>query len=167
MYVMGIDQQLSIGKVIFDQIVDHSRTGVKLKPIGFPSLICSMLITRHPHVLKKEDGLREDAKSFTISEKLMKRKHVIDVDFNVVDQAEPIPEGEAVEMLIKAYEEEQQWLEAEIQAKKFRVSKLQSKIQTLKTVVPPTVNNLPATSSAILVKTVTAADVTETSKSHM
>ncbi|GAA0155531.1 hypothetical protein LIER_13240 [Lithospermum erythrorhizon] len=88
MYVRGIDQQLNIGKVIFDLIVDHSRTGSKLKPIGFPSLIYNMLIIQHPHVLKKEDGLEEDAKSLTISDKLMKGKHVIDVEFNVVDQTE-------------------------------------------------------------------------------
>ncbi|GAA0158154.1 hypothetical protein LIER_15253 [Lithospermum erythrorhizon] len=52
--------------------LDRILTSAKLKPIGFPSLICSMLITQHPCVLKKEDGLGEDAKSLTISEKLMK-----------------------------------------------------------------------------------------------
>ncbi|GAA0175167.1 hypothetical protein LIER_28401 [Lithospermum erythrorhizon] len=39
LYVLGYDQELNIGKVIFDQIMDHSKTGAKLKPIGFPSLI--------------------------------------------------------------------------------------------------------------------------------
>ncbi|GAA0144734.1 hypothetical protein LIER_35997 [Lithospermum erythrorhizon] len=86
LYVMESDQQLNIGKVIFDQMVDHSRTGAKLKPIGFPSLICSMLVTQHPNVLKKEDGLGEDAKSLTISDKLMKGNHVIDVELNATDQ---------------------------------------------------------------------------------
>ncbi|GAA0158155.1 hypothetical protein LIER_15254 [Lithospermum erythrorhizon] len=61
-------------------------------------------------------------------------------------------------MVIKAYEEEQQWLEAEIQAKKVRVLELQAKIQTLKTTVPPTVNDLIATSSAIPTETAPAAD---------
>ncbi|GAA0151660.1 hypothetical protein LIER_10336 [Lithospermum erythrorhizon] len=136
LYVMGSDQHLNIGKVIFEQIVDHSRTGAKLKPIGFPSLICSMLITRYPHVLKKGDGLGEDVKSLTISDKLMKRKDVIDVEFNVANQTEPIPKGEAAEMLIKAYKEEQLRLEAEIQAKKVRLSELQAKIQALKTSWP-------------------------------
>ncbi|GAA0172217.1 hypothetical protein LIER_26082 [Lithospermum erythrorhizon] len=28
-------EDLDFGRVIFDQIVDHSRTGAKLKPIGF------------------------------------------------------------------------------------------------------------------------------------
>ncbi|GAA0140183.1 hypothetical protein LIER_01582 [Lithospermum erythrorhizon] len=52
MYVMGSEQEMDSGRVIFDQIVDHSRTRAKLKPIGFPSLICSILIPQHPEVLK-------------------------------------------------------------------------------------------------------------------
>ncbi|GAA0163766.1 hypothetical protein LIER_19555 [Lithospermum erythrorhizon] len=102
--------------------VSEAVTGAKLKTIEFPTLICRMLITQHPHVLKKGDGLGEDAKSLTISDKLMKGNHVIDVDFNAADQTEHIPEGEAAEMLIKAYEEEQQRPEAEIQTKKVSVN---------------------------------------------
>ncbi|GAA0149080.1 transmembrane signal receptor [Lithospermum erythrorhizon] len=162
LYVMGSDQHLNIGKVIFDQIVDQSKTSVKLKPIAFPSLICSLLITQHLHVLKKGDDLGEDDNSLTISEKLMKGKHVIDVEFNADDQTEPVPEGEAAEILIKAYEEEQRRLEAEIQAKKVRVSELQAKIQALKTSVPPTINDPPATSSAI---PTTTEPVVETAES--
>ncbi|GAA0174822.1 hypothetical protein LIER_28132 [Lithospermum erythrorhizon] len=80
-------------------IVDHVKTGAKLKPIGFPSLIYSLLITQHPTVLKKEDGLVEDAKSLTISDKLIKGKHVIDVEFNALDQSEPVPELETAGIL--------------------------------------------------------------------
>ncbi|GAA0164446.1 hypothetical protein LIER_39785 [Lithospermum erythrorhizon] len=55
---------------------------------------------------QEKNGLREDAKSLTISAKLMKRKHVIDVEFNAVDHTELVPEGDAARMLIKLYEEE-------------------------------------------------------------
>ncbi|GAA0142302.1 hypothetical protein LIER_03234 [Lithospermum erythrorhizon] len=68
LYVMESNQLLNMGKVIFDQIVDHSITSAKLNPIGFPSLICSMLITHHPTILKNEDGFGEDPKSLTISD---------------------------------------------------------------------------------------------------
>ncbi|GAA0148644.1 hypothetical protein LIER_08030 [Lithospermum erythrorhizon] len=79
MYVMGFEQELDFGRVIFDQIMDHCRTGAKLKPIGFSSLICSTLIDQHPEVLKAEDGPGEDAKLLTITDKLMNGKHIVNV----------------------------------------------------------------------------------------
>ncbi|GAA0156051.1 hypothetical protein LIER_13634 [Lithospermum erythrorhizon] len=109
-----------------------------------------MLITQHPTILKKEDGLGEDAKSLTMSDKLMKGKHVIDVKLNPANQTKVVTEGEVVDMLIKAYEEEQLRLEAEIQAKKVRVSELQARIQALKATVPPTVNDSANSSIVIL-----------------
>ncbi|GAA0167542.1 hypothetical protein LIER_40400 [Lithospermum erythrorhizon] len=66
---------------------------------------------------KKEDGLGEDAKPLTISDKLVIWKHVIDVELNAIDQSEPVPEGEAAGMLIEGYEEELYRLEAEIHVK--------------------------------------------------
>ncbi|GAA0173096.1 hypothetical protein LIER_26785 [Lithospermum erythrorhizon] len=123
-------EELDFGRVIFDQIVDHARTGAKLKPIGFPSLICSILIPQHPGVLKAEDGPGEDVKPLTITDKLMIRKHVVDVHVKGVGQSEASPKGEAAALLIKIYEE-----------KKGRVAELQAKIQALKTTVQPAVND--------------------------
>ncbi|GAA0172216.1 hypothetical protein LIER_26081 [Lithospermum erythrorhizon] len=71
----------------------------------------------------------------------MAGKHVVDVDVKGVGKFDVAPEGEIVVLLIKAYEEEQQRLEAEIQLKKGKVVELQSKIQALKTTVPPAVND--------------------------
>ncbi|GAA0165818.1 hypothetical protein LIER_40063 [Lithospermum erythrorhizon] len=137
---MGTEHVLNVGKVICVQVVDHAKTGAKLKPIGFPSLICSLLITQHPTVLMKEDGIGKDAKPLTISDKLMKGKHVIDVEVNAPDQSEPVPGGEVAGLLLKVYEEELLRVEAEIQAKKVLASKLKAKISALRTRVPPTMN---------------------------
>ncbi|GAA0166605.1 hypothetical protein LIER_21725 [Lithospermum erythrorhizon] len=148
-YAMRLDQQLNNGKVIFDQMVDHSKTSAKLKSIDFPSLIYSMLINQHLDVLKKEDGFGEDAKSLSISDKLIKGKHVVNVELNAADQTEVVLEGEGAVMLIKAYKEEHERLEVDIHLKKVRVSKLQVKIQALKATVPSTVNDPNTTSTAI------------------
>ncbi|GAA0173242.1 hypothetical protein LIER_26899 [Lithospermum erythrorhizon] len=123
---------------IFHKVVDHAKTGAKLKPIGFPSLICSLLIIQHRTVLRKEHGIGEDAKPLTISDKLMKGKHVIDMELNAAYQTEPVPEGEAV--LLKVYEEELLRVEAEIQAKTVLASELKAKINAMRSRVPPTVN---------------------------
>ncbi|GAA0160571.1 hypothetical protein LIER_39061 [Lithospermum erythrorhizon] len=162
LYVMGSDQQLNIGKVIFDQMVDHFKTGFKLKPIGFSSLICSFLINQHLTMLKTEDDFWEDAKSLTIVDKLMKGKDVVDVKLNVADETKVVPEGEAAAILIKAYEEEQQRLESEIQVNKVKESELQAKIQALKAFVPPSVNDPTTTSRFVHVEP--TADAAETSK---
>ncbi|GAA0164084.1 hypothetical protein LIER_19803 [Lithospermum erythrorhizon] len=108
-----------------------------------------MPTSKNTNVSEALDGLGEDAKPLTISDRLKKGKHVIDVEFNAADQNEAVPDGKTVDMLIKAYEEEQQRLEAEIQAKKFRVSELQAKIQALKATILPTVNDLIATSTVV------------------
>ncbi|GAA0147686.1 hypothetical protein LIER_36565 [Lithospermum erythrorhizon] len=141
MYVMGSDQELDFGRVIFDQIVDHSRTGTKLKTIGFPSLICSILIHQHREVLKAEDGSGKDVKPLTITDKLMAGKHVVDVEIKVVEKPVVAPQGKGTALLIKAYEEEKQRLEVEIYLKNKRFAELQAKIQALKTTIPPAVND--------------------------
>ncbi|GAA0151674.1 hypothetical protein LIER_37332 [Lithospermum erythrorhizon] len=63
----------------FSEAMGRMMTWAKLKPIGFSSLICSILIHQHPEVLKAEDGPGEDVKPLTITDKLMTRKHVVDV----------------------------------------------------------------------------------------
>ncbi|GAA0184962.1 hypothetical protein LIER_32250 [Lithospermum erythrorhizon] len=122
MYVMGSDHELDFGRVIFDQIVDHSRTGAKLKPIGFPSLICSVLIRQHHEILKAGDGSGEDAKPLTITDKLISGKRVVDVEIKRAEKPAATPKGEPAALLIKAYEEEQSMLEVDILLKKNRVA---------------------------------------------
>ncbi|GAA0156369.1 hypothetical protein LIER_13883 [Lithospermum erythrorhizon] len=98
LYVMGTEQELNFCRVIFNQIVDHSRIG-------------------------------------------MTGKRVVDVEIKDVEPSDVVPEGEAAALLIKAYEEEQQRVEAKIQLKKGRVAELQVKIQALKTTVPLAIND--------------------------
>ncbi|GAA0173046.1 hypothetical protein LIER_26745 [Lithospermum erythrorhizon] len=106
-------------------------------PIGFPSMICSLLIAQHPEILKAEDGPGEDAKTITITDKLNSGKRVVDVDMKGVEKSMARPEGEVAAVLIKAYEDEKKTLETDIQQKKLRVTELQAKIQALQTAVTP------------------------------
>ncbi|GAA0160499.1 hypothetical protein LIER_17042 [Lithospermum erythrorhizon] len=88
-----------------------------------------------------EDGLGEDAKPLTIIDKLMSGKRVVDVEVKGPGQSAAVLAGEAAALLIKAYEEEQKILEADIRLNKNRVAKLKAKIQSLQTTVPPAVND--------------------------
>ncbi|GAA0184201.1 hypothetical protein LIER_31489 [Lithospermum erythrorhizon] len=38
LYVLGSDEQLNIGRVIFDQVIDHAKSHSTLKPIGFSNV---------------------------------------------------------------------------------------------------------------------------------
>ncbi|GAA0183159.1 hypothetical protein LIER_42350 [Lithospermum erythrorhizon] len=68
LYVLGSDEQLNIGQVIFDQVIDHSKSHSTLKPIGFPSMICGILLAQKPNSLQPEDGVGVDVKPLMISE---------------------------------------------------------------------------------------------------
>ncbi|GAA0155666.1 hypothetical protein LIER_13348 [Lithospermum erythrorhizon] len=108
----------------------------------------SLLTTQHPDVLRKEDDIGEDAKSLTISDKLMKGKHVVDIDVSASESTDPVPEGNAAELLIKVYEDKLKVVEAEIQAKSVRASDLRAKISALRVRVTPSVNTLAGTSTS-------------------
>ncbi|GAA0172559.1 hypothetical protein LIER_26362 [Lithospermum erythrorhizon] len=99
-------------------------------------------------VLRKEDGLGEDAKPLTITNKLMKGKHVVDVDVSASEPTETLPEGSAAELLLKVYEDELKVVEAEIQAKTVRASELRAKIGALRVRVNPSVKTPAGTSSS-------------------
>ncbi|GAA0165573.1 hypothetical protein LIER_40008 [Lithospermum erythrorhizon] len=111
LYVLRFDEQLNIGQVIFDQVIDHAKSHSTLKPIGFPSMICGILLAWKPDLLQLEDGVGVHVKPLMISEKLMKGKRVMDVPLNPQDAPEPepilAPESEAATILIKMFEEEQ------------------------------------------------------------
>ncbi|GAA0186120.1 hypothetical protein LIER_33408 [Lithospermum erythrorhizon] len=108
----------------------------------------SLLIKQHPDVLRKEDGTGEDAKSLTISDKLMKGKHVVDFDVSASESSEPVPEGNAAKLLLKVYEDELKVVEAKIQAKTVLTSDLRAKIGALRVRVNPSVNTPAGTSTS-------------------
>ncbi|GAA0186333.1 hypothetical protein LIER_33621 [Lithospermum erythrorhizon] len=110
LYVLGSDEQLNIGQVIFDQVIDHAKSHSTLKPIGFSCMICDILLAQKPDLLQPEDGVGIDVTPLMISEKLMKGKRVMDVPLNPQDAPEPeptlAPASEAAAILIKVFEEE-------------------------------------------------------------
>ncbi|GAA0147552.1 serine protease [Lithospermum erythrorhizon] len=85
----------------------------------------------------------------------MEGKHVVDVNVSASESSEPVPEGNAAELLFKVYEDELKLAEAEIQAKTVRASELRTvraselrtKISALRARVNPSVN-APAGTSA-------------------
>ena len=106
LFVLGSDKKLDFGQIIFDQIIDHAQTFVVLKPIGFPRLICSIILNQHPDMLCARDGRGEPMKEFTISDKLMAGSHKVDVDVPPTVRTAGLPTGTVAAGLVKAYKEE-------------------------------------------------------------
>ncbi|GAA0151758.1 hypothetical protein LIER_37350 [Lithospermum erythrorhizon] len=100
-----------------------------LKPISFPSLICSLLKTQHTEVLTEinEDGV--DPKPFIISHKLLKGTHVADVPIPDVSTDEVITSGQTA--AVKILQDEITHLEGVIQSSLARKSILEVKVKTL------------------------------------
>ncbi|GAA0150603.1 hypothetical protein LIER_37142 [Lithospermum erythrorhizon] len=114
---------------MFDPIVDQATSNVMLKPIGYPSLICSLLKTQHPEVLT---GINEDAivpKSFSISHKLLLGTHVVDVPIPDVGAEEVVTVGQTA--AVKILQDEIVHLDGVIQSSLARKSVLEAKVKAL------------------------------------
>ncbi|XP_058742603.1 uncharacterized protein LOC131615119 [Vicia villosa] len=65
-YAVGTKTKFDYGTYIFDQTMRHVGTSATKLPIAFPSLICGIILKRHPEILKSKDSVckRESALSF-------------------------------------------------------------------------------------------------------
>ncbi|XP_058768953.1 uncharacterized protein LOC131642754 [Vicia villosa] len=65
-YAVGTKTKFDYGTYIFDQTMRHVGTSATKLPIAFPSLICGIILKKHPGILKSKDSVckRESALSF-------------------------------------------------------------------------------------------------------
>ncbi|GAA0141464.1 hypothetical protein LIER_02601 [Lithospermum erythrorhizon] len=74
--MVGTRASFNLGQFIFDQIVHHAQSHAVLKPIAYPSMICSILEAQKSDILTTKD-IEWPAPGFiTISPKLMQETHV-------------------------------------------------------------------------------------------
>ncbi|GAA0141049.1 hypothetical protein LIER_02284 [Lithospermum erythrorhizon] len=89
--------------------------------------------------IDEDDPIHFEVAMKSKNDKLMKGKHVVDVNVSASESSEPVPEGNAAALLLKVYEDELKLVEAEIQAKTVRASDLRAKIGALRVRVNPSV----------------------------
>ncbi|GAA0183438.1 hypothetical protein LIER_30847 [Lithospermum erythrorhizon] len=137
LYVLGSDDQLNMGQVIFEQIVDHAKSNVVLKPIGFLSLTSNLLRAQHPRVLTSTDAEETVAKPFTISHKLFTGilwskycgQNFTDVPLQVDDLGDTSTVGHNI--VVKFFQEEIKHLEGVIQSSLAGKSFLEARVKNL------------------------------------
>ncbi|XP_058751091.1 uncharacterized protein LOC131624127 [Vicia villosa] len=78
-YVVGRKKVLDYGSYIFNQTVKHVGTCAIKRPIAFPSLLCGIIISQHPGVLRDTYTVSKRESSLSFHSKLFTGKHVPDI----------------------------------------------------------------------------------------
>ncbi|GAA0183744.1 hypothetical protein LIER_31102 [Lithospermum erythrorhizon] len=79
LYMIGTGASFDMGRVFFDQITQHATSHAVLKPILYPKMICSILLSQHNDILTSDDVEGADPGVITITPRLMEGTHVADV----------------------------------------------------------------------------------------
>ncbi|WJX66241.1 hypothetical protein P8452_50816 [Trifolium repens] len=78
-YAVGTGANIDYGALIFDQIVEHGKSWAIKLVIGFPTLICDIILDQHPNILVPEDTPCKRESPMSLSYKLFEGKHVADI----------------------------------------------------------------------------------------
>ncbi|KAK2410131.1 hypothetical protein QL285_045517 [Trifolium repens] len=79
MYAVGTGANVDYGALIFDQIVEHGKSWAIKLVIGFPTLICDIILDQHPNILVPEDTPCKRESPMSLSYKLFEGKHAADI----------------------------------------------------------------------------------------
>ncbi|KAK2452073.1 hypothetical protein QL285_011072 [Trifolium repens] len=78
-YVVGTGANVDYGALIFDQIVEHGKSWAIKLVIGFPTLICDIILDQHPNILVPKDTPCKRESPMSLSYKLFEGKHAADI----------------------------------------------------------------------------------------
>ncbi|GAA0173741.1 hypothetical protein LIER_27296 [Lithospermum erythrorhizon] len=84
--MIGTGTSFDLGRVLFDKIIQHAQSHVLLKPIAYPSMICSILLAQHNNILTTNETEGAALGVITINPKLMEGTHVVDVPLAPLDE---------------------------------------------------------------------------------
>jgi hypothetical protein len=78
-YAIGTGTDADFGSYIFDQTMPHGKSWAVKLAIGFPSLICGIILEQHPNILLPEDELCKRESPISLHYKLFEGKHAADI----------------------------------------------------------------------------------------
>ncbi|GAA0163876.1 hypothetical protein LIER_19645 [Lithospermum erythrorhizon] len=76
LYMIGTRASFNFGQFIFDPTVQHAQSHAMLKPIAYPSLLCSIIESKHSDIVTVADEVGPSPGLLTISPKLLQGIHV-------------------------------------------------------------------------------------------
>ncbi|XP_045791671.1 uncharacterized protein LOC123886395 [Trifolium pratense] len=78
-YMIGTGTKFNAGQYIFNQVVQHAKTSVSKQPIAFPTLICDIILSQHPHIRHEGESAKKRATPLAIHQKLYSKQHAPDI----------------------------------------------------------------------------------------
>ncbi|XP_057443912.1 uncharacterized protein LOC130736077 [Lotus japonicus] len=78
-YLIGTKAQFDFGEYVFAQTMKHAETYAVKLPIGFPGLLCGIILSQHPQILFADEVPSKKASLLTIDYRLLAGAHVSDV----------------------------------------------------------------------------------------
>ncbi|GAA0157211.1 hypothetical protein LIER_43397 [Lithospermum erythrorhizon] len=85
LYIIGMRASFNLEQFIFEQVVQHARSHVVLKPIAYPSLLCNIIEAQQPDILTAADEEAPSHGFTTISPKLLQGTHVADIPLRAIE----------------------------------------------------------------------------------
>lgn len=86
---MGTKTPFDYGSYVFDQMIKHDATSAIKLPISFPSLICGLILNKHPRILASTYVACKRDSALSLHYKLFAGKHVPDIVMTSVEQKIP------------------------------------------------------------------------------
>ncbi|WJX24287.1 hypothetical protein P8452_13412 [Trifolium repens] len=78
-YAIGSGTDADFGSYIFDQTMPHGKSWAVKLAIGFPYLICGIILDQHPNILLPEDDPCKRESPISLHYKLFEGKHAADI----------------------------------------------------------------------------------------
>ncbi|GAA0155644.1 hypothetical protein LIER_13330 [Lithospermum erythrorhizon] len=129
LYMIGTRALFNLGQFIFDQVVQHAQSHAILKPIAYPSMLCSILESHKEDILTAEDVEGLAPGFITISPKLMQGTQVADIPLVTVDTGGA--SGSGTDETAKILRDEIRYLDGVIQSSLARKSVLDERLRSL------------------------------------
>ncbi|GAA0181473.1 hypothetical protein LIER_30248 [Lithospermum erythrorhizon] len=146
LYMIGTGALFNSGQFIFVQTVQHGQSHAMLKPIAYPSMLCSILQDRKEDILTAADEEGPFPGLITISPKLMQDTHVADIPLALIDAGGA--SGSSTDGTTQLLRDEILHLDGPIQTSLARKSVLEARLRSLTGDVDPAVDPSVADSGA-------------------
>ena len=75
-YIIGNELSYDFGTYIFEKIIKEAKTFAAKWPIPFPSLICGIILTQHPEVIRDDIACKRNS-PLIISAKMLEGLNVV------------------------------------------------------------------------------------------
>ncbi|XP_057444277.1 uncharacterized protein LOC130736461 [Lotus japonicus] len=132
-YRIGTEIHFDFGSFVFTQTLKHAETCAVKLPVSFPSLLTTIILKQHPHVLGVNDVSFPRGNPITLDHHLFLEPHVLDIDLPSNRTSVPVSmSASGTKSVLSELEDISKELQETIRAAAARKLKVDALIQSLK-----------------------------------